>query len=417
MAFNLFKTQPDSGENSFEDHIMYRASLVGCIISLTGTISNILLSLSFILTAVSFLGFLFYLWLYILIRTGKQRGNHYLLISVFTILFLNVLWYINNQGTGPILYLLVVCYLFVLIIPRNPKFYLILGLAFLNLIILLLLDLFGPQGPGSYPNYTSRIIDIYVVAFFSVLLLLVIVSISKNFYLKELEHARESDKLKTAFLNNLSHEIRTPLNAIMGFSSIIAEDGIDKTNQKEYGTIIQESGTQLCTLINNLIYISKIESDNLKFKPAKVDLEPFFKKLLDDFAPRFTEKQLDINCLLRGNQKIITDTDLLRTIFTELITNALKYSKKGKTRFGMINCKGKCIFYVRDSGIGIRTENLSDIFDSFIKITEYSATLTRGTGIGLCMVKKMVQKLGSEIKVKSVFKKGSVFYFEIPGTP
>jgi signal transduction histidine kinase len=107
---------------------------------------------------------------------------------------------------------------------------------------------------------------------------------------------------------------------------------------------------------------------------------------------------------------------LLRTIFTELITNALKYSKKGKTRFGMINCKGKCIFYVKDSGIGIRAENLTDIFDSFIKITEYSSTLTRGTGIGLSMVKKMVKKLGAEIKVKSVFKKGTVFYFEIPCT-
>ncbi len=412
MLSAILPTKHALEKQTFEDHIMLYASLIGCSISFVSTISNLLLGLSWYVILSTIAGIIFYLIFYIAFRKGKLKNNFYILISVFTIIYLNEMWFVNNQSNGPILYLTVVSYLFVLLIPRKSHIKVIATLAFFNLLGLFFIDLYVPNSMNEYPDRLSKLIDTYIVSFFSLFLLLAIVSIFKKYYLKELVRAQESDKLKSAFLANLSHEIRTPLNAIIGFSSIIAEESGDP-EKIEFARMVTENGNQLSSLVDKLMVLSKIESGNINLKPTEFDLKIVFEKLLNEFTPLSIQKQLGFEYLIRGSHTFNTDIKMLTLVLTEIISNAMKFSEKGNIRFGAICKAGKCIFFVKDFGIGIRDENIEKIFDRFIKIDEYSSVMIRGVGIGLCLSKKIIEQLGGQIKVKSTYEKGSVFYFTL----
>jgi signal transduction histidine kinase len=369
------------------------------------------LSLYLIITTIA--GLVCYSIFYIIFSLRKQGSKSYFLLSVFTIVYLNILWYVNDQGNGPILSLMVVCYLFILLVPQKMHLKFIASLAFLNLLVLFLVDIYFPSELGKYPDTVSRLVDIYTIAFFSTLLLLAMVSVFKKYYLKEMVRAQESDKLKSAFLANLSHEIRTPLNAIIGFSSIIAEESGDP-EKMEFARMVQENGNQLSSLVDKLMILSKIESGNIALNPTEFELRVVFDKLLKEFTLQANQKQLGFEYRIKGCLTFSTDMKMLTLVLTEMLSNAMKFSKKGKIRFGAIYKTGQCIFFVKDFGIGIRDENVEKIFDRFIKIDEYTSVMVRGVGIGLCLSKKVVEQLGGHIKVKSTYKKGSVFYFTIP---
>lgn len=413
MLFGNLTIRHKTDKQSFEDHIMLYATLIGCLISFVGTISNLLIGLSWFVVLSTIAAFFFYLTFHILFRLGQQKNNFYFLISLFTIVFLNLLWYGNNQGDGPIIYLLLVCYLFVLLVPKKTHIKFIAILAFLNFLGLFFIDLSVPEFLNEYPDRLSKLVDNYIGASLSLFLLLVMVSIFKKYYLKELTHAQESDKLKSAFLANLSHEIRTPLNSIIGFSSIIAEDSGDP-EKIEFAKIVQENGDQLSSLIDKLMILSRIESGNVELNPTKFDLKIVIEKLYNEFLSLSVQKQIGFEYQVSGKQTFCTDTKMLTLVLTELLGNAMKFSKYGKVRFGSICKAGKCVFFVKDFGIGIRDENIEKIFDRFIKISEYSSVMVRGIGIGLYLSKRVVEQLGGQIKVKSTYTKGSVFYFTIP---
>ncbi len=413
MGKKAFMKNNDSVNQEFENHLILRASIIGSGISFVGALSNWLLGLSDTLTWATFFGFFGYLLLYFLVRWGLQRGRLFIWTTVFTILYLNILWFLNNRGEGPILYLLMVCYLFVPLWPGKINFKVIALAALLNLVVLFFLDLHLPENTGLYPSRFSKLLDNYLVAFFSIFLLLVIVSILKKYYKRELEHAQESDKLKAAFLANLSHEIRTPLNAIIGFSSFITSNPNSPENA-EFIEMVEKSGDQLCKLVDQLITIAKIESECIELKPEACNLEELFAELFNEYSQMAREKNLAFDYKLVGTKTIYTDVNLLKAVLDELLSNAFKFSERGKIRFSAVNKSEKCIFVVKDSGIGIRKENLQKIFGRFIKIDEYTSNLVRGTGIGLTLAQSIVQKLGGNITVKSTFKKGTIFFFSLP---
>lgn len=397
----------------FEDYIMLRSSQIGSAISLLGCLSNMLLGLSLAITLATFSGSIIYGLSAFLIRKNRHKELLNTLIPVFTIVYLNVLWLLNNRGNGPILYLLIVCYLYVQLIPWKSNVRIVQIIAFLNLGVLFLFDFFLPSSGGQYSSPLVELTDNYIVAFFSTFLLLDVAGIFKKYYTRKLIQSQESDKLKEAFLTNLSHEIRTPLNSIIDFSSLLTEE-YSTQEKAEFCQMIQDNGNQLCSLMDRLIVTSKLESNNVKLVDEDCDVKALCEELYEEYAPRFEQKRIDFDYQLKGRQTVRTDSRILSLILSELLANSLKFSRIGRTRFGAISCPGRCIFFVKYYGIGIREENQNRIFDSFVKITETSSGLVAGAGIGLSIVKKAVQQLGGEIKMRSTYKKGSVFYFVLP---
>ena len=223
------------------------------------------------------------------------------------------------------------------------------------------------------------------------------------------ENAERSERLKSAFLANMSHEIRTPLNAIVGFSRIISE--VESPEDKaEFCRIIEENNDRLLHLINELLDISKIEADMVKFNIQPIGMNELCAEVYHAFELRCPPEIHLINEATGKEHFAMADKNRTIQIVSNLIDNALKFTKHGSICFGY-KVKGKFIeIYATDTGIGIEPEQLDTIFNRFVKANEN----IQGTGLGLSICKMLVEKMGGQISVESQFGKGTTFKFTLP---
>jgi CheY-like chemotaxis protein len=235
--------------------------------------------------------------------------------------------------------------------------------------------------------------------------------------LKSKEHAEESDRLKSAFLSNMSHEIRTPMNGILGFAELLKANDLTGEQQQEYIRIIKKSGNRLLSIINDIIDISKIESEQMKVTLTVTNLNEQIKYLYAFFMPEATFKNIKIfvkNPLPVTEAIIITDKEKIYAILTNLINNAIKFTNEGFIEFGYEKKDRHLEFFVKDTGTGIRQEHKKFIFERFRQGSESINRNYEGAGLGLSISKAYVEMLGGKIWVESELGKGSTFYFTIP---
>lgn len=222
------------------------------------------------------------------------------------------------------------------------------------------------------------------------------------------EKAEEADRLKSAFLANMNHEIRTPLNAIIGFSDILVEED-DPAIRQEYAQIIHSNNALLQRLVNDVLDISKIESNTIEFVYSHVNLPSLMKEIHCTISlnmPEGVELILD-PCL---DVDFYTDRSRLTQILTNFLTNATKHTKKGYICFGYEVIDENIQFYVKDTGEGIPEEQWERIFSRFVKLTEW----TQGVGLGLAISKALATKMNGQITVSSEMDKGSTFCVVFP---
>jgi len=229
--------------------------------------------------------------------------------------------------------------------------------------------------------------------------------------------AEESDRLKSAFLANMSHEIRTPLNAIMGFSGFLRNTHETEEKTKEYVDIIESSGKQLLSIINDIIEISIIEADQIKIVPGTVNITKLAGELFQLFKKQADIKNLNL-ILYPDNlsEDIIAQTDgfRLKQILCNLLNNAIKFTSGGKIEFSYTLQDEFLLFSVMDTGIGIEPDMQSIIYEPFRQVESGSARNYGGNGLGLSISKALVDKLGGTLTHKSELRKGSNFTFTIP---
>ena len=233
------------------------------------------------------------------------------------------------------------------------------------------------------------------------------------------EKAEESDKLKTAFLQNMSHEIRTPLNGIIGFSKLLNNENISKTDIKEFTAIITQSGKRLLEIVNNVLDIARIQTGQVNIEQKPILIITMFTDLKSFFSQSTKAKNISLKShILEGKYKTIySDESKLFQIFTNLINNAVKFTKSGNIDFGYEIKDNDIQFYVKDSGIGIAKDMYDRIFDRFIQAEDSIVKNYEGAGLGLAICKGLVQLLGGRIWVESEINKGTTFFFTIPNMP
>jgi len=227
---------------------------------------------------------------------------------------------------------------------------------------------------------------------------------------KEKQKAQESDKLKSAFLSNMSHEIRTPMNAIVGFSDILGNLSDDQSI-KEYTKIIIDNVDYLLSLIDNIITVSRIDSEQIKTKSEDFNVIDLLNSIQFTYESKIQKKQLKIDLIVDNkNDKIInTDKYLVEECFNMLLDNAIKFTKHGKINMGYTVKNDKITFYVKDTGIGIDNKHQEIIFDRFRQINKQ----VNGSGLGLSIFKSYVKLLDGSFQVKSRLNEGSIFSFTI----
>ena len=242
--------------------------------------------------------------------------------------------------------------------------------------------------------------------------------------LKAKEKAEESDRLKTAFLANMSHEIRTPMNAIIGFTEMLDEGEYTKEDRKKFSRLIIDNGRKLLNIIDDIIDIAKIEAGQLTITPERCSAN---KILFDNYysfkelRSKLGKEHIDITVKqFKANENYIFSSDPRRInqVISNLMNNALKYTFEGSIEVGYKIHKRKndnyIDFFIRDTGVGIKEDNIETIFDRFRQLDNSSTREAGGTGLGLAISKNIALLLGGDIKVESRTDKGSSFHLILP---
>ncbi len=230
------------------------------------------------------------------------------------------------------------------------------------------------------------------------------------------ERAEASDRLKTAFLNNISHEVRTPLNGILGFGEMLMNQDLTPETKAFYFEILNSSSDRLLSTINDYMDISLISSGNIEVRASLFNLMDLISAIRSKYLPLAEKKGLNITMEVQGLPKsylLDTDGNLLTKIISQLVDNAIKYSSAGTIEIGCLKKAGELEFFVKDQGIGISPDKLENIFENFI---QEDISLTRkydGSGLGLSIAKGFVELLGGRIWAESEKGYGSIFRFTV----
>jgi PAS domain S-box-containing protein len=251
--------------------------------------------------------------------------------------------------------------------------------------------------------------------------------INQNEQLKQLnlelttakEKAEESDRLKTAFLNNISHEIRTPLNAITGFAQLITLENQSSERLNKFSKIITSSSSKLIEIVSDVMEVSQLHSKLMLIKNSDFNFKQLVEEIIYEYKPQIINKKLDLMVNINPSFdtfNTISDRSKLCKILKHLIDNAVKFTHLGsiKIDFDFSHSDNKIEFSVADTGIGISQEMQEIIFEPFRQLEVGINRKYGGNGVGLALVKGYVQLLNGSLTMKTAPNAGTSFHISIP---
>ncbi|MCR4792913.1 MAG: response regulator [Lachnospiraceae bacterium] len=231
--------------------------------------------------------------------------------------------------------------------------------------------------------------------------------------------AEEATQAKSSFLANMSHEIRTPINAVLGMNEMILRECADP-DILAYSENIRSAGSALLGLVNNILDFSKIEAGRMEIDPAEYDLSSVINDLVNMIQIRADDKDLLLKLDFDSTMPKVLYGDEIRIkqIISNILTNAVKYTHEGSVRFSIgyekINDENiRLKVSVKDTGIGIKPEDLSRLFEKFDRIEETRNRNIEGTGLGMNITQSLLELMGSSLDVESVYGEGSIFGFTL----
>ncbi|MCF0202831.1 MAG: HAMP domain-containing histidine kinase [Bacteroidaceae bacterium] len=228
--------------------------------------------------------------------------------------------------------------------------------------------------------------------------------------------AERAERVRNAFLSNITHEIRTPLNAILGFSSIIADEELTQEDRKELSSYINDSTESLLNIVNNILTLTRLDVFDAKdFINEWFSLNALFKNFYhnfldgDNYIPEGVKLVYDENNAY-SDLEVLSDRQHIQQVLRNFVSNGLKYTTEGTVKMGYEYRNNGLYIYVKDTGVGIPSDAQEIVFNKFEKLDAYQ----QGTGIGLAICKAIVDSMNGRIGVESELNKGSLFYAWFP---
>ena len=359
------------------------------------------------------------------LKKGKiQTGG--VLIGVCMIFFiLPIAFFFGGGLTGCVVSWYVFSYLFIGLILEGKQRIVMLILLTVSVVVSYICAYFWPFLVIEHDRptwYMDSLLSVLVVSY-TVYLMIVF---QNQLFIRENERSRQQaatiealNRSQNRFFSSMSHEIRTPINTIIGLNEmILREDVSDEV--AEDARNIQSASRMLLSLINDILDMSKMESGKMEIVRVSYDTGRMLSELVNMIWGRANEKGLkfviDVDPYLPA--QLFSDEVRIKQILINLLNNAVKYTEKGEVSLS-IHCsrtaKGKVMvtYQVEDTGMGIKSESIPYLFDAFKRVDEEKNRYIEGTGLGLSIVKQLVELLGGEITVSSVYTKGSTFTVSI----
>jgi two-component system, NarL family, sensor histidine kinase BarA len=230
--------------------------------------------------------------------------------------------------------------------------------------------------------------------------------------------ALSASAAKTEFLSNMSHELRTPLNGILGYAELLHED-LPDGEPREFARIIHDSGTHLLALVNQVLQLNKIEAGKERLALEPVDLRQLVGQVLNAHRSSARTKGLGLYSeIARATpQQILGDRIKLMQVLNNLLHNAIKFTERGAVTVSLAPCAEGLRFEVRDTGRGIAHEMQEQVFEKFFQVDSHAARTNHGTGLGLALVRELVELMDGTVRLDSQPGMGSSFSFTLPAVP
>ena len=239
-----------------------------------------------------------------------------------------------------------------------------------------------------------------------------------NFIIKGVEKMAETAILKNEFISVVSHQLKSPLTNFKWPLELLVTQKLGVLNEKQLSYLknLQENNNRMIKLVNDLLDVSRIEDGRIKIKPQNINLEEITRSVVDDFSNLAKANNIEIFLNVDDNMPLAkADPERIRSVVQNLVDNAIKYSRaKGKVEIILKQERNKFCFRIKDSGVGIPKDQQKQIFTKFFRSDNVLKRQTEGTGLGLFIVKAIIQGSGGKIGFESEENKGTTFWFSLP---
>jgi PAS domain S-box-containing protein len=235
---------------------------------------------------------------------------------------------------------------------------------------------------------------------------------------KSTQNLIKLNETKDRFISIISHDLRTPFSSILGFTDLLANDQeLTEDERNQYVKYIQESSRSMLALVNSLLDWTRLQTGRIKFEPQKIDVSKVIVDSVNALSGSAIQKGIEVVSQVNQSLFLFVDKNLITQVFNNLISNAIKFTNKG----GVIKITNEAVlnsrfvkFAVKDSGVGIKQDDLAKLFSVDAKFTSEGTAGEKGSGLGLSLVKEIIEKHGGSIEVESQFEKGTEFNFTLP---
>lgn len=363
--------------------------------------------------------------LYISVRQGQTKTASWMLIVIYNVVLFPVVFFASggmDSGT-PVWFVLGLVYIFLLF--KGKELMCALGISFVSFLATYIAAYLYPETlmvvSREYGYVDSYVTLMNVSIFIGILMKMQQITYDKERMLAEQQkdEIEQIARSKDAFFANMSHEIRTPINTIIGLNEMILREDISD-EIAENAINIQNASKMLLTTINDILDLSKLESGKMEIVPVQYEVSAMFSDLVNLIWIRAHQKELEF--------KVAIDTDIpsmlygdevrIKQIVTNMLTNAVKYTEKGSVTLAAKaeqTAANEILLRisVTDTGMGIRKEDLEELFNSFKRVDETENRNIEGSGLGLNISKQLAEMMGGKLSVDSVYHKGSVFTLEV----